>query len=536
MSALAPTVTTKAEPQNLKSQTAARGLRLTHLWLLIPLAVAWFGASIDYIEPFDFWWNVKSGQIMMETGRFLGTDVLVWSPVREPYSNPQWGSQILFYWLFDASPYLLLTMRALIISATMGLLLWLCFWRTGSLKVASIATIVAYLTAWTNYGMRPQLFAFLPFVAFLFLLERKDTHSRWLPLLVPIMLFWVNVHGSFFLGVALMGIYAFGTFIERVGSQEGRGWLFTRAAAWQAIWLGAATLASLANPYFVGIYNYFFVATNDPVARGLNVEWQAPTIYGGTGILFYSNVLILLTSIYFSKRRMRPTEILLIMAFAYLSLTSLRNVMWWGWITAPILAQNLAAWGANWREGRSRKAEKAEAARPGTDAGESSADREAVAGKRAELPSLNVALAVMIVGTALLFTPLWRQANPLVPAPAKAALAASTPSKLAEFLKKGEVPAPLFNYMEWGGYLEWELYPRYLMFLDGRFEARKVEVWMDYLSVSGGRADWQSTLDRYGIKTLVLNKDFQKDLLPYVQESKTWHKVYEDKAAIVYTR
>src|SRR5436305_13920290 len=77
-----------------------RGLRLIHLWAIVPLSIAWFLQSIDFIEPFDFWWNVKSGEIMAQTGRFLSTDVLVWTPVRLPYSNPQWGSQLIFYWLF----------------------------------------------------------------------------------------------------------------------------------------------------------------------------------------------------------------------------------------------------------------------------------------------------------------------------------------------------------------------------------------------------------------------------------------------------
>ena len=497
-------------------QAATRGLRLHHLWAIVPIAVAWFAASIDFIEPFDFWWNVKSGEIMAQTGAFLGTDVLVWSPIREPYSNPQWGSQILFYWVYAISPYLLLTLRALIITATIGVLLWLCKWRSGTIRAASVATLVAYLAAWTNYGMRPQLFAFLPFVAFLFLLERKDAYPKWLPLLVPIMIFWVNVHGSFFLGVALMGIYGLGTLIEKGASQEGRKWLVSKGAIWQAGWMLAAALATLVNPYFVSIYRYFFIATNDPIARSLNMEWQAPTLYDGTGQLFFAQMLILAASFYFGRRRLRPTEVLLMLAFGYLSLISLRNVMWWGWITAPILAANLAV--IKWP----RRKEVVET--------------EPRSVNRRDLPSLNWAIATILLGSALLFTPLWREANPLVPAPAKVALSVSTPSKLSAFLKEGTVPAPIFNYMEWGGYLEWELYPTYKMFIDGRFEARKVEVWKDYLSVSRGRADWQNTLDRYGVRTLVLNKEFHTDLIPFVSKSPVWKKVYEDKFASVYTR
>jgi hypothetical protein len=499
--------------------------------------VAWFAASIDYIEPFDFWWNVKIGQIMTQTGAFLGTDALVWSPVRQPYSNPQWGSQLLFYWVYALSPFLLLTLRAIIITGTVGLLLRLCKWRSGSMRAASVATLVAYLTAWTNYGMRPQLFAFLPFVGFLFILERKDAHPKWLPLLVPIMLFWVNVHGSFFLGVALMGIYALGTIIEKGISLEGRQWLRSRAAMWQAGWIVATLLVTLANPYFLSIYRYFFIATNDPIARSLNMEWQAPTLYDGTGQIFFAQLLILAASFYFAKRRLRPTEVLLILAFGYLSLISLRNVMWWGWITAPMMAVNLAAAGRLFAESRKQKAEgNAEAA----EAESTQNPQSAIPNPKRELASLNWVIAGLLLGGALIFTPLWRGANPLLPAPARVALSASTPSKLAAFLKGGSVQEPIFNYMEWGGYLEWELYDHQSgkgrMFIDGRFEAREVAVWKDYLSVSRGRADWQDTLDKYGVRTLVLNKEFHTDLLPFVAKSPVWKKVYEDKAGVVYAR
>lgn len=506
-------------------------LRITknQLWAVFPLVIAWLSACIDTIEPFDFWWNVKSGEIMAQTGRFLATDVLVWSPVREPYANPQWGSQLLFYWAFALSPYLLLAVRGLIITATMAMVLWLCTWRSGALRAGAIVTLITYFAAWTNYGMRPQLFAFLPFIAFLFLLERKDAYPKWLPLLVPIMIFWVNVHGSFFLGVALLGIYGLGTILEKWGSEEGRKWLFSKAAGWQALWFVMAALASLLNPYTTGIYNYFFVATNDPIARSLNIEWQPPTISSGTGLLFTIQLVIFLVSMYLSKRKLRITEIILIAAFGYLALTSLRNVIWWSWVTSPIMAANFALWADKRREAREAKLAEA----PTEEAQEKP--------KPVEFYSVNMVMVTLMLIISVLYIPLWREANPLVPASSKSALAPGTPVKLAEFLKTSDVPAPIFNYMEWGGYLEWELFnygPPHTgqMFIDGRFEAREIQVWDDYLSVSRGRADWANTLDGYGVRTLVLNKSFQEDLLPFVEISQLWNKVYEDEEAIVFTR
>ena len=149
---------------------------------------------------------------------------------------------------------------------------------------------------------------------------------------------------------------------------------------------------------------------------------------------------------------------------------------------------------------------------------------------------MNFILATILVVGALVFTPLWRSSNPLVPADSKAALGDSTPVKLADFLKTENVPAPIFNYMEWGGYLEWELYPQYELFIDGRFEARQVQVWQDYLSISRGRADWQKTLDSYNVRTLVLNKEFHEGLIPFVKESAEWKQVYEDKQGLVFEK
>ncbi|HYP21087.1 MAG TPA: hypothetical protein VEY08_13520 [Chloroflexia bacterium] len=526
-------VATAAEDHEASHTASRGGLRLAHLWAIVPFAIAWFASSIAFIEPYDFWWNVKSGQIMAETGQFLSTDVLVWTPVREPYYNPQWGSQLLFHWLYDASPYLLLTARTLSIACTVGVVMWLSAWRARSLQAATLATVIAYLASWTNYGVRPQLFAFLPFVGFYFLLERKDAYPRWLPLLVPIMLFWVNVHGSFFLGVAMLSIYGFGTVLEKLGSPAGRKWLLSGAAAWQVVWFAAAALVSLANPYFAQIYNYFFVATNDPIARALNVEWQGPTLYDGTGQLFFINVLIFAASLYASRRRLRPTEILLVLAFGYLSLTSLRNVIWWNWLVAPMTAVNLATWAANRRQKRQDAAPEEEI--QSLPLSEAKGPKSKIQNRK-ELAPLNWLLATIIVGGALAFTPLWRESSPLVAPTARAAVSADTPVEVAAFLKSHDVPAPLFNYMEWGGYLGNELYPRYQMFIDGRFEARQVPVWNDYLSISRGRADWQQTLDRYGVRTLVLSKQFHKDLLPFIAAEPAWHIAYQDKTAIVYTR
>jgi hypothetical protein len=88
-----------------------------------------------------------------------------------------------------------------------------------------------------------------------------------------------------------------------------------------------------------------------------------------------------------------------------------------------------------------------------------------------DIPALNWLIAAICLGAALVVTPLWR-------APQKT-LDKTTPTAVASWLAAQPVRGPLFNYMEWGGYLEWVLYPGRRMFIDGRFEARRPQVWDD---------------------------------------------------------
>jgi hypothetical protein len=277
----------------------------------------------------------------------------------------------------------------------------------------------------------------------------------------------------------------------------------------------ATGLATLVNPYTWTIYSYVAVATGDPTARALNIEWQPPTLYNGTGILFYANLAIFLTVLLLSRRTPRPTEVLLWLAFGGLALLSIRNVIWWGWVSAPGVALGVAALAA-----RLRPAPAPETPPPPSR----------------EIPALNWLLAGVLIVAALVATPLWRDPG--------TALDKSTPTAVARFLAdgtggvngtSGPPPGPLFNYMEWGGYLEWVLYPQQQLFIHGRFEARQEEVWKDYLAISRGVATWRERLAAYGVRTLVLNKAFHADLIPLVQADPHWQPDYEDAQAVVFT-
>jgi len=543
--------------QPATTAAARTGLRLAHLWLLVPLALIFVLAARDVIETFDFWWNAKSGEWMVQQGQILLKDILVYSPARAgTYYNPQWLAQVILYLLYAAGPATLLLFRALLFSFVIGLAIWHSLRRSNSYRIASLIGVLTIFTGFTNMGIRPQMLVFPLFISYYFILfaspyrgsiassgqpsgdsllaERGSVfgiasgplHPRlgWkVFLLPPLMVLWVNMHGSYFLGLILIGIYVVATLIDHLRQPGERAWLRSGESIRQAVAFALTGLAVFVNPYLFGIIEYFFVATSDPTARRLNSEWQPPTIYNGTGLLFLLNLLVFGLSLYYSRRRLNLADALLTLAFLYLSLLSLRNVVWWGLISGPIIAANLAY--------RSRQTAPA---LPTAD--QQAEEAEPLAGT-VERPLFNYLIAGMLLAVCLLFVPYWRV--PLIADSEAGYYDASRPKAIADYLsaevEAGRLEGRIFNYMEWGGYLEYRLYPRKQMFIDGRFEARTENVWQDYIRISAGFADWQLLLRNpdYGdIRWLVLDATYQKNLVTLLnRQGSGWRRVLTEYVA-----
>jgi len=110
----------------------------------------------------------------------------------------------------------------------------------------------------------------------------------------------------------------------------------------------------------------------------------------------------------------------------------------------------------------------------------------------------------------------------------------SLPVNAAAFIRENKLPGPLFNSYNWGGYLIWRLYPQYPVFVDGRTDLYDDEFLRRYLRVALAKGDWQETLDRYRVNTILIERD---SLLANLLEKTTgWVPVYADKMAVVFVR
>jgi hypothetical protein len=110
--------------------------------------------------------------------------------------------------------------------------------------------------------------------------------------------------------------------------------------------------------------------------------------------------------------------------------------------------------------------------------------------------------------------------------------------KAAEFLRRNPVPGRMFNFFDIGGFLDWQLYPGALTFLDGRTYNR--QVFMEHQSIISGMPGWERIVDTYGITYFVLktmdSSGMILPIVPILANDPNWSLVFSDGLFVVFVR
>ncbi len=491
------------------------GLSLDIVWVLVVLAGFLFFTSLIPLPPNDFWWHLKAGETIVLTHSIPTTNIYAWTiPADQPFFYAAWLAEALFYLLYRLGdlPLVIFT-RTLLIGIALFLVALEARRRSGSWRIAALVIALLGLMISNNLIVRTQMWAWLPFIGTYLVLQRYvegEIRWPWLLLCPALMVLWVNVHGSFILGLILVGAYLVGEGVRKLLKQA-------EALSWRQIGLIAGTgllsgLAVLANPRFTGIISYTFKLLTDPPSQQLIEEWQSPTPQGFANIFFFVSIIIFIVVLAFSKYRLTITELLLFVGFVWLAWSGQRYVVWYGIISMPILARLI---------------------------------KDLPIKTPVFVPQknwLNLALALVVFIPTLLVQPWLVERLPL-PAryweqvqrgsPAGPLIDTATPVAAAEYLKS-HPGGHLFNEMGYGSYLIWAV-PGQGDFIDPRVELFPYDQWMDYIDVSEG-INYDQILQRYGVDRVLLDKKKQPELASALSSDQNWSLEYEDAYAELWTK
>lgn len=177
-------------------------------------------SSIARNYDVDLWARLIAGMGFVQSGRVLMHDFLSYTPTHIWYDH-EWGSGVVFYLtqhLFPSVGFIFL--QAILIFLTF-------FFVTKIIKLRGCKTTTEYnflfyyfafisISYIVDSPVRCQMFSFLFFTIFLYILElARNDKIKPLMLLPILMIIWNNMHGGCVSGIGLALIYLVGEFLNR---------------------------------------------------------------------------------------------------------------------------------------------------------------------------------------------------------------------------------------------------------------------------------------------------------------------------------
>lgn len=485
-------------------------------WIIF---IAVFAMAARISVDNDTWWHLRAGQWIIENRAIPQADPFSYTRYGEEWKYPGWLAEVPMYLIYRlAGPGGLNLWTAVMVT-----LAFVFLWHTleGGPFLRAFIIVLAAAVSGVYWAARPYLVTFVLAAAFLWILEdfrwRPSAKSLkrlwWLPVL---MVVWANSHGGFAVGFILWGVYLAGALWDLLRNQQaafadpqpagskGRFLVLQRMLVIGLLMVAAVCL----NPSGPVMLAYPFKTVSIGALQDYIQEWQSPNFHSLSVQPFAWLLLATLGAVGFSRRRLALTDFLLVAGFAYLGLMAGRNIALFALAAPPVLSrhavpfvQAVSRW-LGYRPLENRPVRRAKA--------------------RLNLILLGLlSLAVLVKVSLVLPVSVNEQA-----------FQKSMPAGAVAYIQENHPPGNLFNSYNWGGYLLWHL-PDYPVFIDGRTDLYNDEIIGDWLKVVRAETGWQETLDRWGVRLILLEPHYS--LIGYLDQA-GWQEAYRDEKAVVYVR
>jgi hypothetical protein len=210
------------------------------LWALCTAAAAF--AAVLMLPAMliggDLYWHIAAGRWMMENQQILRINLFSYTHAGDAWANQEWLAELIFAGAYVTTGWNAVLALAAAATAGGAGLLALFLARGRRAAVTAIWLGLAIVAGAGSVKALPFLLALPCMVAWIGVLAEAKAQP---PLkLVPVMMVWANLSGSFVLGLVLVGAFA----AEAILAAPNR---LAVARAW-AVFAGFALVASLITP------------------------------------------------------------------------------------------------------------------------------------------------------------------------------------------------------------------------------------------------------------------------------------------------
>lgn len=461
------------------------------------LVGAGFYCGRTFVVDPDLWWHIKTAQTILATHQWPTSDPYSFTVHGQPWMAFEWLGDCLIATASRLGGVVGLDVLLIVMGGAVLIALYILGTaRSGKSKAGFLAVALLCPLVFPSFTLRSQMLGYVFLVLTVLILELfRQGKRRGIWVLPPLLLVWVNTHGSWIVGLGTILVYWVCGLVEF----RRRGIAAVRWSAEERRDLSLVFLMSLAavavTPYGTRLAAFpFSVASSLPISFATILEWQPMPFQLLGGKIFLALVL----GFFFVQAAFdftwRLEEWLLLLGATAMAVLHVRFILVFVPFFAPLLATVLARW---------------------IDSYHRSKDKYALNG---------VLMAAVVVAMVHYF-------------PTRASLdgkvADAFPVQAVDYLQRHAIPGPMFDSYGFGGYLIWSMSPQQKVFIDGRSEIYEHGgVLKDYSDLTQMKPGGLDVLRRYGIQSCLLERD--EPLSVVLAGLPDWRKVYSDHTSVLF--
>ncbi len=498
---------------------------LTDLVFLIPIFVL-FGFSDGartLLQDGDTGWHIRTGDWILQHRQVPYTDLFSFTKPHQSWFAWEWGWDLLASIVHSGWGLSGVVLMNVAILGTVAVLLYRLVRRQTTNDILAFGiTAIALFSSTIHWLARPHLLSWVFILAFLHLIDRAEKGARavlwWSPVLT---LLWVNIHGSFFIGVLFLLTFGIANTARDLVLRGET--IYARALFAHRIYFVCALAclaASLINPYGWHLHEHVIRYLSDgkqlrDIPEYASISFDSPLALGFEFFLAFGAC-----AAWRALRQGRWAQVAMILIWAHLGLKSARNIPIFLFIAAPAVAALL---NASLEQIRDNAAIKGLCGIAGKilSLGQEFRDFE----RHERIPLLPFASLALLIASLGIWPGRQRRVVDFD--------ARDFPVAAASVIAK--LPHPrVFTFDQWGDYLAYRFFPQRAAFVDGRSDFYGAGFGEKWTSAVRAQYDWNKELSRFSIDTVLLKVSCP--LSAVLKESREWQPIFDDGKAILFHR
>ncbi len=493
---------------------------LTDFAFLLPGFILFFilqGAAHLFGDG-DTGWQIRTGDWILQHGAIPRTDLFSFTEPHKNWFAWEWGADVVLSFLHRWAGLPGVAFATVLLLGLISALLFRLIRRiSGNDFLAFGFTLLAICGSIIHWLARPHLFTWLFALVFSHAILSAERGNRkalfWLPLA---MLLWTNLHGGFFVGIALLVASAAGAAAQSLKQTKDIARTAYRLSRPYVLCAVACSAVTFVNPYGWHLHQHLVAYLLDSKLLDNIQEYQSLNFRLPGAIFFECMLLLGVASVFWCVRSGHYAAAITVLLWVHLSLISVRNLPIFLLLGAPWMAATC---------------------------------HDALNHARL-LPWLKIRKRGLLSEIARDFQPLerierWHVASGMAVVLLAFALASGRPGFEGRFSPKtfpvNAIPSleaahasRLFTTDQWADYLIYQFFPSERVFMDGRSDFYGYDLMTKYVHILNARRDWEPDLNRFSIDTVLVSPDVP--IASVLRESPHWKIVAEGESFVLFQR